>query len=232
MVGNRPTTWRNLLLAVITIAVTAATVLWFTAHRPPRWWAPLEPADPEVRHLAERVEYRLIEEAHKARPANEPWRLRITQEQINAWLAARLGEWIAHQRDLDWPQGLGVPQVTLEPTGPVVGFRLGGSDRPRYFAARIVTAFDTDGVRLHIDRLWHGRLRVPGDPIAIMNEMLGEYADPAFLDDPETRRWLAILAGADPIDPVIELTDGRRVRITNIDCSTGWLILEGMTLPP
>lgn len=225
-------TWRSVALAVITIAVTAATVLWFVARQPPKWWSPPAASDPQVRQLAERVEYRLVQEAHRARPAGDSWRLRITEEQINAWLAARLAEWFAHQRDLDWPDELSPPQVQIEPAGVIVGCSVGGDGRSRFMAARILTAFAEDGVRLRVERLWHGRLPIPGDPISIIRKTLAEHGGARFLQDPQTRRWLGILEGAEPVDPLIRLTDGRRIRLLGIEREADAIIVEGATLAP
>ena len=232
MPGKRRTSWRSVLLGAITTLVAGATVLWWVAQLPPSWWSPAEAADPNVQALAEQVEYRLIEEAHKARPQDTPWRLRLTEEQLNAWLAARLRQWIAHEHDLDWPEGLGTPQVRFEPAGVVIGAALSGNGRPKYLAARIVPAFDERGVTLGVVRLWHGRLPVPGDPVSIIREALAEHAPGGFRKDPEVRRWLGILESTEAIDPVVTLADGRRVRLGGITPGDGWVILEGMTLPP
>jgi hypothetical protein len=232
MPGKRRVSWRSTALGVITVAVTAATVLWFMARLPPAWYSPPQADDEDVQALADRVEYRLVEEAHKARAADEPWRLGINQDQVNAWLAARLREWIDHQRDVSWPEGLGAPQARLEAGGVTLGAALGADGRASYLAARIVPAMTPEGLTLRVVRLWHGRLPVPGDPVAIIRDKLAEHAPAGFLEDAEVRRWLGILEGREAIDPVVTLADGRRVRLGSIECSSGWVILEGRTLPP
>src|SRR6185503_12670556 len=114
----------RLLIVLFLLAVIAGLVLWRLTWTAPRWWAPPNPRNAQVAALADHVELRLIEEAQRIRPVEEPWTIRIRQEQVNAWLSAKLPQWIEHLRrdeQLEWPQQLGTPQVKFDRDGISLG---------------------------------------------------------------------------------------------------------------
>ena len=81
--------------------------LAWASQSAPGWYAPVDPYDPDVSTLAETVEYRVAEELTKVRADEEPWALRVRDEQVNAWLASRLPEWVAHDGGRGWPDEVG-----------------------------------------------------------------------------------------------------------------------------
>ncbi len=113
-----------LLLLIITA--------WIMAGWSPGWFDPLAEDDGPGGQLGEQVEFRLAEELQKIRPPGNVWRLRITDDAINAWLSTRMRPWMSHQPDVTWPESLSRPQVRFRPNGIDVGIRvedLYGEDR-------------------------------------------------------------------------------------------------------
>lgn len=217
-----------LLLAALAFVATPL-VLWRMSRMPPSWWARPEAGDAAVRDLASRVEKRLAEETHKMRSAEETWTLRIREEQVNAWLAARLPAWVAHERNVEWPGQLGPPQVRFVPEGIDVAFELLEGGHARYVEVRLLVAIEDGRIRLGLDGAALGRIPVPGEPLDFIRpyavEAIAEHVDAADLD-----RVAGLLSGRDSVEAVVELSDGRRVRLVALRHGEGVLDLTCRTL--
>lgn len=100
-----------MLLVAIALAAGSgiAALRWWSG--PPAWYRPTGPTDAAAARLAERVEYGLLEQVQRVRPAGSRWTIRITDEQANAWLAARLPDWWRTRSGRPWPQELAPPQI-------------------------------------------------------------------------------------------------------------------------
>lgn len=96
-------------LVLTAIVATVAIVALRRTFGPPEWYAP--PAGVEAEALAEQVEYRVVEVMQQVRDPREPWTVRVTDAQANAWLSARLPEWVRQQGAEAWPPALRAPQV-------------------------------------------------------------------------------------------------------------------------
>lgn len=236
--GTRPLTravgvrrWRRLLLGLFIIVIACGFALWRLSRIAPSWYRPPDPHDHRIILLADTVEYRLVEEAQKARPAEQDrWTLRVHEGQINAWLSARLPKWIAHQGDAEWPEALGTPQVRIEPSGISLAVPMIQTDSARTLVARFKPAMSGDRLQLHVDRLALGRVGLPGEPLANLLQWLEKIA-PQTLQSQQVQPVIELLAQRKPIDPQIELSDGRRVKLLELRLGDGWLDVSAVTLP-
>ncbi len=205
------------------LILSGGLVVWRLTWMAPRWWAPPDPRNEQIIALAQRVEQSVLEVAHEVRPADEPWAVRIREHQVNAWLSARLPEWTSRQ-DYAWPARLGIPQTRFDDTGVRVAIQVRGERRPRFVVVRLVPELIDERLLLHLDRVSLGRLPLPGEPLKALSKVLGDAAsltDRGPLLD-------ALTAGA-PIDPVWELSDGRRVRLVGLHYAAGRLELTCRT---
>jgi hypothetical protein len=198
----------------------------------PEWYAP-PTVDQDVRYreaerLAERAEYRVIEEAQRRRGADAPWTLRLREEHVNAWLATRLREWIGSRPGLEWPAALGTPQVKLEAGRVALALPAVVGGVRRVVVARVQPAIDQRGLTLRLESLRLGRLSVPGDPLEHLAGLL-EQVDSA--SRAELAELVDVLAGRTPLRPLIQLSDGRHVEIMAIDCQEGSIDLTSRTAP-
>ncbi len=208
------------------LVLVGALALWDQTRRPPAWWAPPDPNDQAVVALAERVEQWVLEVAHEVRPADELWSVRIREHQVNAWLSARLPEWASRQ-DLAWPARLGIPQARFDDTGVRVALEVREQRRSRFIVARLVPQLVDEQLVLRLDGVSLGRLPLPGEPLQALGEVLG---DAGALSD--AGPILEALMAGTPIDPVWQLSDGRRVRLVGLHYAAGRLELTCRTLQP
>ncbi|MDP7030302.1 MAG: hypothetical protein QF733_08790, partial [Phycisphaerales bacterium] len=168
----------------------------------------------------ETAEYRLAEEFQKIRPPAEVWLLRIPESAINAWLATRLPAWL-RGRDIDWPDGLGVPQVRAQTGRLTVAMptaALGGRTglltlRPR-IKSGMLSCSVTGGI---------GRVPLP------VADRIVRTALAANLPDSEHLAAVSSAIAGDPVDPVFPLIDARAVTLTSVTCEPGAIIIAART---
>ncbi len=218
------------------MVIAAALVLgvglavWGLSWMAPSWWRPPDPRDRAIAVLADQVEQRLLEEAHKIRPVSETWTIRVREHQVNAWLSVRLPDWIAHEQEARWPEPLGTPQIHFEDEGISVAVEVGAEGRPRFVVVRVVPTIHDDGLRLRLNAVGLGRIPVPGEPVEALLDLLGHAAPVGLLEDPAVAKTLHLLGGRQPLDPTVTLPDGRRVHLLGLRYAAGRLDLTCRTL--
>ena len=219
------------LLAVLCVLVLVGIVaLWGLTRMTPHWYEPPNPTDEKVLELADRVEFRLLEEFQKIRPDPEPWKLRVRENQLNAWLATKLQDWIAHKENLIWPEDLDMPQIRFEPDGISLAVAVESLGPSKIIVTRMMPRFEGGELLVTVNRFSLGRLNIPGKPVERIAGLIDEYASSAEIDDPVAFLFLRMLRGDEHIDPVLNLADSRRVRLTNLELENGSIILTAKTL--
>jgi hypothetical protein len=219
-----------LLLVVAALVGGGGLGVWRLTWMAPVWWSPPDPGNERTEALAERVEYRVAELAHRVRPdPQEPWWVEIKQDQVNAWLSARLPQWLAHTHGRQWPPQAGPPQVNVESGAIRVGVDVETEAGRRYVVARVVPQIIEGELSLSLDGLAVGRVAIPGASADAIVERLKTSAPPGILDDPTLRAAIEVLSGRQRIDPVLKLHDGRRVRLLDVECRSQKLLLHCQT---
>jgi hypothetical protein len=222
--------WLAAALIVAVLVSAGAVGLWQLTWMAPTWWAPLDPGDEQIARLAERVEYRLAEEAHKVRPEPKPWWIEIRQDQINAWLAARLPEWVAHAHGIQWPAEVGLPQVNVDAGTVRFGLDIETDAGTRYVVAHLKPSIVEGKLALTLDGMSVGRLWIPGSSVGAVVDHLADTDAGRFLDDPGVKALIGVLEGGRRIDPTLTLHDGRRVRVLDVRCDRDSLLLRAQTI--
>ena len=218
------------LFSLILILGATGSILWQLTWEQPKWWSPVNSNDPSVSIEAEQFEYSLIEKTHKIRPNYEPWAIRIRDEHINAWLAQRLSAWLTLDQDLNWPENISVPQIRLSKDRITLAVQLRDEDnRSRVVSLKLEPQIIDDELLLRIDGISLGRLSLPGKPVGQVASWLKEAAPEGFFDDLRVSQLLDLLLQGSAIQPIQSLSDGREVRIVDIACEEGALVLKCIT---
>lgn len=216
---------------LIGAAFFGGAVVYGLTLRAPSWFQSGSGNASELRRVAQRLENRLITEAYRFRGApgigpggirktGEDWRVRVTEEEATAWLAVKLGEWLANR---DPPSR--VPPSVSELQAHFANGRA-------WVAGRLDDSVYTvsTGLRAEADGLWLSGVRAGVGSLSMpvswggMNlvGMKGTGGD----------EWLwRVATGREPLlaGGTIRLEDGRRVRIVGarilpgaveVDCRT------------
>jgi hypothetical protein len=202
--------------------------LWHWSSLPPAWYSPPDAHDPGAVALAEKVENNLLEQSHRIRPPQEQWSIRIRQEQINAWLAARLKNWVEHEQGGTWPVHLGTPQVRLDEAGVQVAVPLTHGGTRRTLVIGFFTQMRLDRMEFSLTRVALGRIELPGERIPRLLTLWNKIAPGN--DNSQWRDVSEWLTQRRNIDPVFALSDGRRVRVKGLLFSHGNVVVTLQTL--
>lgn len=214
---------------ILILGVTGA-ILWQLTWEKPTWWSPVDLNDPNIAIEAEQFEYSLIEKTHKIRPKGELWAIRIHDEHINAWLAERLSAWLTHDQDLHWPENISVPQIRLSEDRITLAVQLRDENNSsRVVSLNLEPQMIDEELLLRIDGISLGRLTLPGRPVGQVASWLNEAAPEGFFDDLRVSQLLDLLLEGKAIQPIQSLSDGRAVRLVDIVCEDGAIVLKCIT---
>ncbi|MCA9284107.1 MAG: hypothetical protein KDA22_02740 [Phycisphaerales bacterium] len=213
-------TRRRAVTIVVLVVAVAAAGLWIAADRPPTWYAPPASDDAVAAEVGGAFEHRLVSTVSRVRSDEEPWAVRISEEQVNAWLATRLPAWLRHVGAEPPEQA---PQVRLLDGAFVLAAPLGR----RMVSATIAPELRDAGLRFEIGGAALGAIPLPvagRERIAALARTLLGGAD-----DEAARTALALLEGR-PLAPTQTLGDGRTVELLAIEVHDGEVLLQFRTV--
>lgn len=225
--------FRAILVAVVfVILVGAAGYLVITREvsRSPDWWRPPSSTDPATLESARAVENGVTTVLHQQRPDDAAWTMLLTESDVNAWLAARLKNWVRNQRDdFVWPSEVKEVLIHLEPGVLRVGIEIERRGAVIICSASLTPRVDEDGSLWISATAFHiGTLPVPARwALRAAESPLREVMPTSIGDSPESGSILSALLGAGALsrEPVLRLSDGRRVRIVEIRVEEGRLLV-------
>lgn len=244
----------GIVLTVFILAIGLTVFFsWRLACQPPEWWKPVDPADPRVDQAARSVENGLTEQLHRVRPVTptppaadpsaappaaqpDTWTIVIKEGDANAWLAARLSEWLLNRTErMTWPSNASVPQVSFEAGTVNLGFAVTDRGAERVISAALVPSIDQNGALwLRLETLSIGRLPLPGDMVAEAGGAMIESRLPDEMkNNPDTRNFIQALSGSAALTPeaVVKLSDNRKVQLVRITPRADEIEVECRTLP-
>ncbi len=214
-------------VAMLGVAVfAAAAVIAGLAWASPRWWPEVDASDPKIAAAGADLENEIASEMSRVRPTaagaanggawrSGEWAVTISEGDATAWLSTRLGKWLA-SRDSAMPAKVRAIAVDFGEGEVRLGVEIGGSGRVISIEAR--PEISPDGALwLREVRLRAGRLPVPVSWVTggEGERLLGGLAGDAGVFAP--------LSGRAPVtaEPLIQLGDGRVVRVLKIELREG-----------
>lgn len=201
--------WALAGLAVVMVAVLGG---WYLSTVRPAWYAP--PGGDAVLAQSETLENAVATQLTLPRmEGGGEWSVSVSQEDANAWLAVRLQRW-SESRGVRWPRSVSGVQVRFDDGACVVGASVEAAGAGRFVSVRVVPRVGAEGALFAgAESASVGRLAVPlGVVLGLVERMT---------DGP----WRAVFSGERALmkQPVIDLADGRRVRLLGIRCMAGRL---------
>jgi len=246
-----PRSARPLLLILSSAAVALLLlggVAWIQTRRPPEWWTPPRPDDAAATALAESLERRLTEEVSRVRHDETPWAVRLTEGQLNAWLALRLPRWIDHAGEPSRVES----QVNMVDGGIEIGVRPLGegqtdSQSPASIGVlRLIPELREGALVLTVASAGLGRLSLPiltgasgaaremavATAESLLRSMLRGADEAAGGAHSEVSVDVAAVLSGQPLPARWPLGDGRVVELLDLEIRPGELVVQCATRRP
>ena len=150
------------ILAVAAVVVLAAIVaLWMMFQRIPEWYAPPEIAPHEIQAVKNDFAQTEVDLSKRlnAAEADDSFEFRLTQDQINAWLAVRGEIWPLSRKWL--PPYLEQPMVVLDRDGIRVAALLTHQSLRAVVSLRVEVRAEPDGLFVRLAEVAAGNLPIP-----------------------------------------------------------------------
>ncbi len=217
---------RGVVLMVLLVPAAGA-IAWCLASADPVYWSQVDLTDPEVHQRVRLLEEKLAEALSQPRPSQEEWILELEQDELRDWMAIRMPEWLQeHGVQQSLPPWLDQPMVVFKDNTLVVAGRV----THEKFAGVVSMEFEPvpgpDGrVELQMAGASAGRLPLPQDLLDKLVKRTGSVEAAREYAVGQAREELKSVAL-----PVIELSDGRKVQVTDIKLSSGRVQLVCRTL--
>ena len=200
------------------------------AAQTPEWWTPPDATDPETVETAKAVENGVTTLLHEKRAGAEPWTMRLSEHDANAWLAARLRDWIENQDgDVEWPRQVTGVLLDLRAGALTIGVSVNEGEKAMVVSATLAPRVDGEGALWIPATSFHiGQLTVPGSWILRASDSPLRAILPKEAATSEgLASALDVLSGDAPLArrPWFRLSDGRRVRVVNIQVEMEQLLV-------
>lgn len=205
-------------LLVIPLAI--GLVLWLLVHRP-GWWSSAGDRSPAAAAIGAGLEQAISREVTLVREPGE-WGFVLTEEDVNAWLVNRLDPWLESRGDIELPEGVSDPRVRFGDGWIEVGLLSHQVGVPIFTSARFEVRLDgADLTLLPIE----GRMAFA----TFDRESLAYLSDYLLIDG---RTKINQATGEVTLPAIIELMDGRRVILTEMEVVSGELAVRFRTVGP
>jgi hypothetical protein len=215
--------FKLLVLGFFVVLALAIGAGFWSARTPPTWFKPVPPSE-AVKERGWTVERRLAEEFSKIRNEEPVWAIRVTEADLNAWLADRLRPWVEHRGA--WPEAIGATQVRLADGKVSLAVELVDLGSVAVLEAEPVASPEDGSVTLRWTSAGFGRLRLPwpdaGVRSAVLDRLLAGEAGSAELS--------ALLDGLS-LPGAFDLPDGRRVSLLDAQIGDGEAVVGFVTAP-
>jgi hypothetical protein len=223
--SHRRLTWALLIVAgLVTVLIGAG---WFLSVQKPAWVVELDAKSPALQRLAADVENGLTTLMTEPRVLEKPWSMVLRQDAAGAWLACRLRAWVEHQfGDGAWPGAVRSVQCTIESGTVSLSFLGPKGERGRVSSVTFTPTVDAEG-RLWLKGLGFRAGLLPVPRSTVISAMTGAGG----ADDGPMKELMSVLAGENAWSKpmVVNLADGRRVRVLSLTCEEGLLIVRCVT---
>jgi hypothetical protein len=153
--------WRWILGGLVALLVAAVVTGWLLFQHIPAWYRPVQ-IPPDEAHI-QSIRNDLVRTSDTLAAALKeprgPFKFRLAQDQVNAWLSARE---VIDPKTREWlPPTLSEPMVVFEPGGVRVGATYTEGNLRAVVSAKLLLTADGDGVRAKLEDVAGGSLALP-----------------------------------------------------------------------
>ncbi len=215
-------------MVVVLLSVATGAAGWLLARAEPEYWREVDRHDPAVVQRAKTFEQELERELGQIRPEETSWELTLEQEELREWVATRMPEWLKDNGvKQNLPPWLEQPMVVFEDDELVVAGRVSYKGCSQIISVQLEPVTGPNGeVELRLAGAAAGRLPLPSGPL--LDKLVAHYGSMDSVQAAAIRKVTKDLEHM-PL-PIVDLSDGRKVEITNIRLRSGVVVLECRTV--
>ncbi len=218
----------SLVVLVSIVSFGIVTAGWLASYKPDWWSALPDPNSAPIISTAEAVERGVTQAIDKMPDDGREWRVELAESEANAWLAAKLPKWIAHE-GVDWPGGKVLAGVRFEPGRIVFGVEFQTDSGGRVLTASGRPHIDADGrIVIRESQLGVGRLSLPA-PVA--GPQIAGWIEQKIPERGVAEGIVDVFAHGAPVirDPSVSMGGNRRVRLIAIEVREKRLVVTCVT---
>lgn len=151
--------WKWALAGAGLIVVTFLVVSWMLFQHVPSWYRPMEVPPEQVQYVQQDLARTADALNERMVRATDSFVFEITQDQLNAWMAAREEMWPLAREWL--PPRIADPFVTIDEQGIRLAVTFNSGSIQTVLSARFAVDADEESIHLQLLEVRSGSLRVP-----------------------------------------------------------------------
>jgi hypothetical protein len=129
------------------------------------------------------------------------------------------------------PEAFGIPQVRIDEDGIDLAIEVSLGGRSGVLVSRLTPRIVDGQMHLNLQEAGVGRLRASGKPAEKLIGAVERIIPGGAADDEAIQRFLDLLSGAQGIPSLLNLSDGRRVKLIALTLGDGVIEIACRTLP-
>lgn len=196
---------------------------WMMFQRIPPWYRPTDVAAARLQEVKNDL-VGTFERFSDLMNGEQPFRFRLTQEQVNAWLAARREIWPPAQR---WvPPEMDAPFIAFEADGAVVAATVSLGSVRTVLSATVSARVEADRLAVRVRRVRAGALAVPDAWVRRRLAMLGPRGRADAASGRAVPELAELMGGARLPADYHWPNPKRRFRLVSVRFEPGALVVE------
>lgn len=227
--------WRWILIGLGTLMVGGLVAGWFLFQHVPAWYQPMHIPWSDLQRVRNDLSVTFDSLSATLNTAQQPFKLKLSQDQLNAWLAAREG---IDPKTREWlPRRLSEPMVILEPGGIRLAATYTDGSLQAIVSAKLALTASAEGITAKLEDIRGGSLSLPDGVIRRGLRAFDRLISPKLAD-----ANVAVTGGQRPrlrdLPAGITLPNtarlpggGQRFRVLNIEFEMGAVVLTLERLP-
>lgn len=207
----------GVLVLLVMVLVALVARLYTQWHSEPEYWQAHRSfiettSEPKLTELAAGVQLRAPSEWTRPIGEGDGVRtMRFNFDEINAWLAVYLDDWLANQ-NTGRPDGVGDVMMSQRDGELVVAFDYESDNIDGIVSVFLAGEAEPDALKMGIDQVRIGRLKL------LRSTVIDKLAEASFFESEENAELIQQLKDNQPIGPLILPVDGsRQARLLGLD---------------
>jgi hypothetical protein len=226
--------WRWIVAGLAMLLIGGVVTGWLLLQHIPAWYRPMEIPPGELQRVRNDLVQTSDSLAEALKEPRGPFKFRVTQDHVNAWLSAREA---IDPKTREWlPPTLSEPMVVFEPGGVRLGATYTEGSLRAVVSARLALTADGEGIKARLEDVAGGSLGLPDGMVRNGLKTFDRRVSPKLNEAGVTARDRRLRL-RDLVDGVVVPNvgkwpgSGQRFRVLGLDFEDGALTVTLERLP-